>query len=462
VAGRHEQWAEQRLPPVSLVQIGATAAEAEVQDRHVFDDSQPKLQHLLMGRLPDHLNELQLEVLSWVRDGTPAGDYDTGHRRITASGLHNRGFILVAGKREAWQASITEKGLLALETAAAVPAELDGVRLLRQVLDAPDNELSMRRSDVSDAKRLIAQSLASAFRPHGRTLSVKSGGYYSDTVTWILEEYLPDLVEEKLVAPTTDLRHPHAVVEAFLNDAHWQRVTTKHLQRAATILQTIAVEAESRGFIVLVPSSPPPTGMHNSEGHMTVENGGAAVQITIREIQGKNQEASRNRVHSPRWQAVFYNGFVSSGKLQLELGRVYSPTATYKDTARRPLEEQISALFKDLEVEFLRLHRAQDERDKSEAAALLRRQKAEARAEVALQLAHKVATLDEQVTAWSRARNIRDYAAHLRKTDSSPASRREWAEWALAYADSIDPSLRQDLAVPADREFTSRDLNTFL
>ncbi len=52
-----------------------------------------------MGHNAAWLNEKQIDVLRWVRDGCsavdPAVDYG---RRITARALHNRGLIAVKGR----------------------------------------------------------------------------------------------------------------------------------------------------------------------------------------------------------------------------------------------------------------------------------------------------------------------------------------------------------------------------
>ncbi len=61
------------------------------------------------------LNDLQLEVLTWVRDGTPDGVYDDYRPRIVARALHNRGLVDISGRGSSWTATVTTDGAYYLE-----------------------------------------------------------------------------------------------------------------------------------------------------------------------------------------------------------------------------------------------------------------------------------------------------------------------------------------------------------
>lgn len=61
------------------------------------------------------LNDKQLEVLSWVRDGASVDQYEGFAHRVVARALHNRRLIEVKGRGAKWQATLTPAGRYYLE-----------------------------------------------------------------------------------------------------------------------------------------------------------------------------------------------------------------------------------------------------------------------------------------------------------------------------------------------------------
>lgn len=58
------------------------------------------------------LNEVQIAVLGWIKDGCPDGVYpdDSYSHRVSARALQSRGLILISGRGARWQATLTERG----------------------------------------------------------------------------------------------------------------------------------------------------------------------------------------------------------------------------------------------------------------------------------------------------------------------------------------------------------------
>lgn len=65
-----------------------------------------------MGRNPKWLSAKQIEVLEWIKEGTPSNSPEIDYgRRITARALHRRGLVIIKGSGASWTASITKAGL---------------------------------------------------------------------------------------------------------------------------------------------------------------------------------------------------------------------------------------------------------------------------------------------------------------------------------------------------------------
>lgn len=71
------------------------------------------------------LNDLQVEILTWIRDGTPDGVYEDYRPRIVARALHNRGLVDVSGHGKNWRATLKTGGAYYLEHNDYPPSDDD-------------------------------------------------------------------------------------------------------------------------------------------------------------------------------------------------------------------------------------------------------------------------------------------------------------------------------------------------
>ena len=65
-----------------------------------------------VARSTIELNEKQIKVLEWVKQGCPDGVFpdDNYSHRVSAKALHSRGLLRVSGHGTNWRAEITERG----------------------------------------------------------------------------------------------------------------------------------------------------------------------------------------------------------------------------------------------------------------------------------------------------------------------------------------------------------------
>ena len=87
-----------------------------------------------------------------------------------------------------------------------------------------------------------------------------------------------------------------------------------------------------------------------------------------------------------------------------------------------------------------------EEREKEQARWEEARRREEEAASRRYEEQQRARELTEQIDRWSRSRRIREYIADLRENALRPeiwtiskVPLQEWMEWALRYADSLDP-----------------------
>jgi hypothetical protein len=96
-----------------------------------------------------------------------------------------------------------------------------------------------------------------------------------------------------------------------------------------------------------------------------------------------------------------------------------------------------------------------------------KRQVAIEQAKVLLLESHRAQVLSQQAADWRYAAEVREYACAVQEAANELAdldekrATSEWASWACAHADVIDP-LRQQLRIPDDPEPTPDALRPFL
>ena len=271
------------------------------------------------------------------------------------------------------------------------------------------------------------------------------------------EFYERQLVKIGTLTVPPKLRKPHAIIERWLKqeaidreDARapffGRRTTLPELstsigRRRLRILNVVFRELEHRGFRI--------SAEHGPVTKVTAELGHDAVEIMlleqVRRVRRRLSEEEMETSHFSsrrRTQTTEHTG-------ELEL-RVTSSTAkdvpsTLADEGDDHLEgrmaEFLAAILaaaayararrEEYEAEQLRCREREEEE---------RRREAERRAERARELG-----LRQRAEAWHMAAAVRDYVAAVRTAaegngiDLTPDVLEEWASWALAHADALDP-----------------------
>lgn len=198
-----------------------------------------------MPRSPEHLNDKQRRVLSWIERGCPEGEYvdDNYGHRITAKALAGRGLLRITGDGPSWKATLTAAGTarvvaeksMALAGAASSESRTDAAHELVARLEAAGGALTIEKSDDEvDYVKLVESVNRSDARPRGKKLKC---GQKHWTRAWPLvieyDDFFWDLVDVPkvpLVPPRARLG-PHT--KAFADSRSDQFVTKEMIPRAS-------------------------------------------------------------------------------------------------------------------------------------------------------------------------------------------------------------------------------------
>lgn len=337
-----------------------------------------------MAKNPAQLNQKQLDVLQWIRDGCPQGIYSEGNEhKIIAWALERRGLITITGARRTWAAKITDAGKQwqAAPPAPVLPDHSAADRLVSQVLAAGGRLILPQDRDVEAAhERLVRMSMKSPSRPRGKKLQIVSTERWGDgPKAVVLADHLDDLVQPRPVPVPERIGRYHPAVKAFVTDTEWQYVTADHVARAARILQAIATEAPKRGIDVIAPGTTI-SGLSAYQarevrrGHLALRTPTGLYSIQVREVAGKGGQkvAPRRwdeRKTKPAWIEKRGWEFISTGRLELVVHGADSSYNGdhYRDAKSITVEERLPDLFRSFEIYKLGADRRQQEREREQA-----------------------------------------------------------------------------------------------
>jgi hypothetical protein len=165
-------------------------------------------------------------------------------------------------------------------------------------------------------------------------------------------------------------------------------------------------------------------------------------------------------VKPPRWD------FIPSGELRVHLLHADSKYVhhTWKDSAKRKLEEQINTILLGFFDEALRI---KAQREEQRLADIRTRREEERQIRLSQRRSNNaklISELEAQAGAWMRARMLRSYLSALKKTagsrkieavlDSSPI---DFVVWAQHYIDQLDPLSKQ----PHDLDLMDERLSSY-
>lgn len=437
-----------------------------------------------MGKNPAQLNQKQIEVLRWVRDGCPAGTYGDGYEhRIIARALERRGLVSINGRGPTWSAAITDKGIKWQDAPPAeiLPGETEVDQLIAQVITAEGRlVLPDDRESEKTHERLVRMSLKSPVRPRGKKLEMISTGQWGHgPKAVILAEHFDDLVEPVPVAIPEHFARHHPAVRAFMKDKEWQYVTADHVPRAARILQAIATEAGKRKIDALIPADAMKglTEYQQREvrkGHLALRTPAGVYGIQIKELPGPGGRKVDPRPWNARkTQAAWIERrgweFISTGRLELVVhgpGSGYNGDQ-YRDAKSSTVEDKLPEVFRAFEIHKLRFDWQEQERQRKEAERHRRWEAAMAEAKVQYHEYAKWEHFKSRSKEWQAANQHRLFLETARRAlESYDGDDRDLVHEQLNQAErtlnDIDPIADLSGIVPDVPDPKPDDLKPFL
>jgi hypothetical protein len=469
------------------------------------------------------LNERQLHVLRWIADGCPANVMDGQGHKATARALSDRGLARISRPEGKWSAELTDDGRYYLEhgqfpvtrspvklrpraqrTQPTREATRSGIKSSEHSSGvrkpAPPRRLSrveqlvadvvaaggmMQRPadgdrDWDDPRQLVRNANRYGKTPPGKRLEhqviYEGGGWYGPRFDFYTLVDGPAGVNAPLepVPVPADVARYHSAVSA-LRKAKRLRMAQDVQTRALRILHGLAVEAERRGLDVAAHT--PKSDQHQPVAwHLLLSSDGETVPLKI------DEESDRvKHVPTPRevkeherhpWMSIPTHDQVPSGRLRIDIGTdVHSERRSFwADRASWRLEDKLPELLREVSVRINELRMRREAKVKAEQeyrqAVELETERARARADEA----HRAKILEQQLTDWRIAQELREYASAIsQRVAAAPAEgetqsnavadARRWCEWITERADRHDPLRRLPTwpAVPRLHDYQLRE-----
>lgn len=433
---------------------------------------------------PQQLNQKQVDVLGWIRDGCPDGVYTEGwEHRIVARALERRGLVSVGGRGPTWVASITTAGRARLDSppteVEVVPEDSEADRLIADVIEA-GGTLNVNAADA-DARpwdKLVRLSLKSTKRPHGKKLTItRIGGWYSKEQRISFTERFEDYVTTTPVAVPERVGKYHPIVRQYLADKQWQYVSKEHLPRAGRILQAVAAEAERRGMRVIEPSKAKKNQgqpqYKRVTGHLWLKTAQGEYSIEIREIPGKGG-AKRGYYgdypkSTPRWINQRQTEFISTGRFELILDGPRTPYQGehFRDSRSTTVEDKLPDLFARLDTYALEAEWAEQERIREKAERQRQWEAAMIKAKADFARTVRWEHFTNLAKSSENLRRYREFLASATEAasalpDEAQAIATEYLSEMRLIVDGLDPMATPSLIVPEVPESTPEQLKPFL
>jgi hypothetical protein len=437
---------------------------------------------------PTTLNDAQSKVLEWIEAGCPPGQYEGVSHRITAAALARRGLVKVTGHGPAWKAAVTGDGKAYLEQMRSpnppTPRQANA-SVTQQLVDdvvAAGGTKRFLYSDHDlrsvDYERRAGLAHRYGKVPAGKQLIVRRDGDGIEVSLIDSSHDTPDAVTSVPVPVRVAKFHP--LVSAFRSDPTRHEVSRAELPRACRILHALIVEASRRGYTVQLARSRPAkygngqlwTGPN--DGHLTVDVGDytAAVRISEEGLGSRSfWEAENDRhVRTSTGNYVQRNRPISdyeknaTGRLTIELlgtGRNTYRPGRWSDRRSWRLDDKVGEVLWEIEARAADARVARKEAERVAEERERRRQAALVQAERDLIEQRRGDALRSQVNAWREARRIRDYCAAIAIQFPDDPDASDWREWALAFANRIDP-MRRPPSIPPIGEIRPSDLQAHL
>lgn len=478
----------------------------EEEDRARGRDAHRGSQYFSATAQRKTLNEKQVDLLQWVRDGCPKGVYNDEHHRISAAALNRRGFLSVSGHGPRWRAELAQGGRDYLDrvegTDPPAPRQAN-VSVTKELVDrvvAAGGSLVVpskdwRDPDSIDYRRRARLAEQYGKVPVGKLLAVRNLPDGDLQIELVSGPVLPGREGEQkpIEVPDKVSRH-HPAAKAFREGKDRHEVSKELVPRATRIVHVLAVEAETRGWEVVAPG--PGKDSYGRESWTPSKNGHLAIKTEderfwFRVREGKvhlrgpwEEEVHRHRDADPdsywwRDREIPRGAYDADavGKLELELFCVHYYTyggrqSRWGDRQRWRLEDRLTDVVVEIEIRAaeatLRERQKRDEaikaKQQAEEAARQREIDFEIHLKEAWRLlreARQAKELRAQASAWAEARALRAYCDAVEDSHGDDPEGRRWLEWARGFIEKLDP-LDNHPALPEITEVPRDELQQYM
>lgn len=462
------------------------------------------------------LNAVQLEVLSWVKDGCPEDVYSDWSHRVSARALHNRGLIEVRGRGASWAAEATDEGHYYLEHGSypddAPDATADAPRqaptteapnsnesppsqgspprragksssrakqpnkteqFMLALNAAEEHRLVVERSEEASYRRLITLAKHRGLIPDGMQITLSSPS--RDQLAVMLEP-LPEWQTRVLdtISVPGRLLNPSDVTIALSESDSFQ-VTGSPRKRALRLTEALTVAARERDMSVRAilnqPRNPNYTyrdSPRRDEMEFSIEGDSFRLWFTQETLKEPHEPTQREIARVRRGFLFPDYDDVPAEQLGLVLngegGTFWA--GSWHDAEGHALEEDLAQILEEIR---LRHERQIENREAEQERALARREqekKDRAVAKEKYRAQFVVDAMKSQAEKWEEANRLRRYAAAIREAAALFEGQQqedalEWAAQVGTEASRIDP-LPSAAKPPEIPEPSHSDLSPFL
>jgi len=398
------------------------------------------------------VNPRQLEVLKWIVDGCPNGVMQDFTYKTVTYALRARGLASVSKKGGVWRATATDAGHYYLKN-GCYPEPAQSTRIIPAIV-----------------RRRAAEA---ALTPLPKTERTKP------TTPPEVAPTAPTLpAREEVPLPRVDvpdqLRRPHPAVVALRDDKIRFSTTGVARNRALRILQGLITAAERQGFTaqeVHFTRSGYGYKTWDSKHHLLIDTGELSIGARVFQEPDRSphEPTARELADQKSWgRHVPKYDHSPSDRLRIEIdSRWGGQRQAWRDGKREPLEAQLGEILHEfaLRHEYAVARRIKDEAEQVEHQR--RWQVCVDRAKVELREHHRAEVLMAQAKSWQQANELREYLKEMEAAVAAEldpdrrAAGREWFEWAMGHAESLNP-LNSPIEMPQDPDPTDEALAPFL
>lgn len=313
-------------------------------------------------RRNEPLTDRQVEVLQRIGEGCPEGVWRDFTHKTTAYALASRGLVTVDRRRKQWSATLTDAGQFYLthghhpsgqdpigNTHGPSESDLDtedlASGLLAELVSAGGHVTVESPSEKQRARyrRAIHRLLTEHRIPDGFVLRHTGRDHGDLTIRLLREDDNPRLQRPpKIAVPQT----PGAVSDEVRAVAAQVRmaVTEPTMDRALRILQAIADECATRTWTLQLDP--------RDDRRFHISTAECSSELSLREALVDRDIPDEGRLATSKytWQRVpLHTRKAGSGRLTLQLGQYYR-TKSWSDRIRWTLDDQLGALFTELDA----------------------------------------------------------------------------------------------------------------